>query len=267
MPGSSASFIGGAIVYSNDEKVRQLGVAQTTLDAHGAVSEQTVIEMARGARERFGVDLAVASAASPGPTAARPRSRSARSGSRSRRKARDRRPRSSAGRALRDQMRTLARGGRFRMIDERSMAEDERRGRERPPAASACSSACASRRRPRTRSRGVPRRCSAARDDAGIDLKWVAPANYHVTLKFLGCTREDAVGAVRDALTRAVAGVAAAASSARRGSARFRRSRRRACCGPGIEAAPCSTSSPGASSAAMAGIGFAAETRRFSSRT
>ena len=28
--------------------------------------------------------------------------------------------------------------------------------------------------------------------DARIDLKWVAPVNYHVTLKFLGWTREDA---------------------------------------------------------------------------
>jgi 2'-5' RNA ligase len=43
--------------------------------------------------------------------------------------------------------------------------------------------------------------------DAGIDIKWVAPVNYHVTLKFLGFTREDAIGAVRDALAEAVVGV------------------------------------------------------------
>lgn len=42
--------------------------------------------------------------------------------------------------------------------------------------------------------------------DAGITIKWVAPVNYHVTLKFLGWTRIDAVGAVRDALEAAVAG-------------------------------------------------------------
>jgi 2'-5' RNA ligase len=42
--------------------------------------------------------------------------------------------------------------------------------------------------------------------DAGVDIKWVAPVNYHVTLKFLGHTREDAIGAVRDALVKAVAG-------------------------------------------------------------
>jgi 2'-5' RNA ligase len=44
--------------------------------------------------------------------------------------------------------------------------------------------------------------------DAGVDIKWVAPVNYHVTLKFLGHTREDAIGAVRDALVKAVAGMA-----------------------------------------------------------
>ena len=72
MPGSSASYAGGAIVYSNAEKVRQLGVAQATLDAHGAVSEATVIEMARGAQERFGVDYAVAVSGIAGPDGGTP---------------------------------------------------------------------------------------------------------------------------------------------------------------------------------------------------
>jgi 2'-5' RNA ligase len=45
--------------------------------------------------------------------------------------------------------------------------------------------------------------------DAAVDVKWVAPANYHVTLKFLGWTREDTIGAVRDALTEQLAGIAA----------------------------------------------------------
>ena len=44
--------------------------------------------------------------------------------------------------------------------------------------------------------------------DAGIDVKWVAPVNYHATLKFLGFTREDAIGAVQDALDAALVGVA-----------------------------------------------------------
>ncbi len=72
MPGSSRSFLGGAIVYSNAEKVRQLGVAQATLDAHGAVSAETVVEMARGARERFGTDLAVAVSGVAGPDGGTP---------------------------------------------------------------------------------------------------------------------------------------------------------------------------------------------------
>jgi len=42
--------------------------------------------------------------------------------------------------------------------------------------------------------------------DAGVDVKWVAPVNYHATLKFLGFVREDAIGAVRDALDGALVG-------------------------------------------------------------
>jgi nicotinamide-nucleotide amidase len=72
MPGSSRAFMGGAIVYSNAEKVRQLGVAQATLDAHGAVSEQTVIEMATGARLRFATTLAVAVSGIAGPDGGTP---------------------------------------------------------------------------------------------------------------------------------------------------------------------------------------------------
>lgn len=42
--------------------------------------------------------------------------------------------------------------------------------------------------------------------DGGLDLRWVPPASYHVTLKFLGWTRNAAVEAVIDALGRAVVG-------------------------------------------------------------
>jgi nicotinamide-nucleotide amidase len=72
MPGSSRAYVGGAIVYSYEEKIRQLGVARDTLDAHGAVSEQTVREMARGARERFGTQLAVAVSGVAGPDGGTP---------------------------------------------------------------------------------------------------------------------------------------------------------------------------------------------------
>jgi nicotinamide-nucleotide amidase len=72
MAGSSRIYKGGAIVYSNDEKVRQLGVSQATLDTHGAVSEQTAREMAEGAFKRFGVDLAVAVTGIAGPDGGTP---------------------------------------------------------------------------------------------------------------------------------------------------------------------------------------------------
>ena len=66
-PGSSGAYLGGAITYANEEKVRQLGVGAATLAAHGAVSEEVVTEMARGALERFGTDLAVAVSGVAGP--------------------------------------------------------------------------------------------------------------------------------------------------------------------------------------------------------
>jgi nicotinamide-nucleotide amidase len=72
LPGSSAAFTGGAITYSNAEKVRQLGVREDTLAAHGAVSEPAVREMAAGARARFGTELAVAVSGIAGPDGGTP---------------------------------------------------------------------------------------------------------------------------------------------------------------------------------------------------
>jgi nicotinamide-nucleotide amidase len=71
-PGSSRAFLGGAITYSNAEKVRQLGVREATLASHGAVSEPTVREMAAGARAGFGADLAVAVSGVAGPDGGSP---------------------------------------------------------------------------------------------------------------------------------------------------------------------------------------------------
>jgi 2'-5' RNA ligase len=53
---------------------------------------------------------------------------------------------------------------------------------------------------------GVAETLARRARDAGVDVKWVAPVNYHVTLKFLGWTREAAIGAVRDGLDRATRG-------------------------------------------------------------
>jgi nicotinamide-nucleotide amidase len=72
IPGSSKAYVGGAITYANGEKVRQLGVDETTLEQFGAVSEQTVFEMAHGARERFASTLAVAVSGVAGPDGGTP---------------------------------------------------------------------------------------------------------------------------------------------------------------------------------------------------
>lgn len=68
MPGSSSVFAGGVIAYSNESKVRDLGVRETTLAERGAVSEETAREMAEGVRRRFATDfgLAVTGIAGPG---------------------------------------------------------------------------------------------------------------------------------------------------------------------------------------------------------
>jgi nicotinamide-nucleotide amidase len=65
---SSQWFECGYVTYSNASKIRDLGVSQQTLDAYGAVSEQTVREMARGALRVSGADVAVAVSGIAGPT-------------------------------------------------------------------------------------------------------------------------------------------------------------------------------------------------------
>ena len=66
--GSSAVVDRGFITYSNEAKMDMVGVAAATLDAHGAVSRETAIEMASGAlaRSRAGLTLAVTGIAGPG---------------------------------------------------------------------------------------------------------------------------------------------------------------------------------------------------------
>lgn len=70
--GASAYFKGGIIAYSNEVKESALGVKHSTLQAHGAVSEETVREMVEGVRERLGADYAIATTGIAGPTGGTP---------------------------------------------------------------------------------------------------------------------------------------------------------------------------------------------------
>jgi len=66
--GSSDYYVGGIISYSNALKHAELGVDDTTLERHGAVSAQTAVAMAQGARQRYGADVAVAVTGIAGPS-------------------------------------------------------------------------------------------------------------------------------------------------------------------------------------------------------
>ena len=70
--GSSAWFERGFVTYSNVAKMEMLGVRQATLDAHGAVSELTVREMAEGALRHSHAHVAVAVSVIAGPTGGTP---------------------------------------------------------------------------------------------------------------------------------------------------------------------------------------------------
>lgn len=67
VPGSSAYFLLGTAVYSNEAKHAILGVTAETLVAHGAVSTQTAEEMAQGARRAAGADLGLSTTGIAGP--------------------------------------------------------------------------------------------------------------------------------------------------------------------------------------------------------
>ncbi len=67
IPGSSRIFLGGIVAYSNQAKISLLDVSSTTLQKFGAVSQQTAIEMATGAKEKFNADFGIAITGIAGP--------------------------------------------------------------------------------------------------------------------------------------------------------------------------------------------------------
>ncbi|GMU66499.1 MAG: CinA-like protein [Acidobacteriota bacterium] len=72
VPGSSGWFPGGVIAYSNAQKVDLLGVTESDLATHGAVSEVVARALAEGARRRFGTDFGVGVTGVAGPTGGTP---------------------------------------------------------------------------------------------------------------------------------------------------------------------------------------------------
>ena len=72
VPGSSAYFPGTVVTYSYEMKTKLLGVRPETLTQFGAVSEQTVREMARGALDTLGVDVSLAISGIAGPDGGTP---------------------------------------------------------------------------------------------------------------------------------------------------------------------------------------------------
>jgi nicotinamide-nucleotide amidase len=72
VPGSSDAFRGGIIAYADEVKLAILHVPGPTLAAHGAVSAQTAVAMAEGARAALGVDVAVAVTGIAGPAGGSP---------------------------------------------------------------------------------------------------------------------------------------------------------------------------------------------------
>jgi len=70
VPGSSAYFLGSIIPYAYEIKMRQLGVKPETLEEHGAVSEETIREMANLVRAKFNTTIGVATSGVAGPAGA-----------------------------------------------------------------------------------------------------------------------------------------------------------------------------------------------------
>ena len=65
--GSSEVFLGGIIAYSDEVKIKELGVSKTLIKKLSAVSEEVAKEMAIGARKKFKTDFSIATTGVAGP--------------------------------------------------------------------------------------------------------------------------------------------------------------------------------------------------------
>jgi 2'-5' RNA ligase len=97
---------------------------------------------------------------------------------------------------------------------------------------------------------------------AKVKVRWLAPATYHVTLKFLGGCRPEAVEAIHDALGRAAVGIAPFRfMTARLGA--FPSAQKASVVWAGVEDATRLAALAARVETEMAGIGFAKEDRRY----
>lgn len=69
VPGASAVYLGGVISYAYAVKEKLLGVDAELLQRKGAVCEEVALQMAQGARQRVGADLALSTTGNAGPSA------------------------------------------------------------------------------------------------------------------------------------------------------------------------------------------------------
>jgi nicotinamide-nucleotide amidase len=67
IPGSSDVYLGSVTSYSNDAKVRIVGVSADSIEQYGAVSPQVAADMAQGGRRMLGADICVADTGIAGP--------------------------------------------------------------------------------------------------------------------------------------------------------------------------------------------------------
>ncbi|MFC2006300.1 CinA family protein [Chloroflexota bacterium] len=72
VPGSSDYYKGSVTAYSNETKIKVVGVKEDTITKYGAVSSQVAEEMARGGRKILAVDICLADTGIAGPSGATP---------------------------------------------------------------------------------------------------------------------------------------------------------------------------------------------------